>query len=159
MKNKGITELKEAPGYGISEAGDVVSIKSGKTVTPTKGSVRLTVNKKRVTFKLIDLQSLYKLIKEGAEVLSEPKEEVAAVVDKPKKKFNSRKVNEEDRELEAKTLKEAGLTSGAVLIRVEFAKNPEAFDIEKFSIKTGIKMSRIKGCIKLYSLKLKKTDK
>jgi hypothetical protein len=167
MKNKGITELKEALGYGITEAGDVVNIKSGKVVATTNGSVRLTVGKKRITFKLIDLQSLYALKEVAAKIVSEPKKEVVEAVKEPKPKsekvpkvkVHSRKVSEEDKDLELKTVKEAGLTSGAALIRSEFAKNNKEFDVEEFSIKTGIRMTRVKDGIRLCLLKLKKDNK
>ena len=167
MKSKGITVLKEAPGYGISEAGDVINIKSTKVVTATKGSVRLTVNKKRVTFKLIDLQSLYAIFDKAAKTVKEPKEEVVEAMVEPKEKdektpkakVSSRKVSEEDKDLERKTVKEAGLTSGAALIRAEFAKENKEFNVEEFSIRTGIRMTRVKDGIRLCLLKLKESAK
>jgi hypothetical protein len=167
MRNKGIRGLNEAPGYGVSEAGDVVNIKSGKTVTPSKGFVRLTVNKKRVTFRLTDLQRSCSVLNPVAKTVTEPEEEVAETPNEPKAgdekvpevKVVSRKVNEQDKELERRTVKEAGLTSGAALIYAEFNKNNAAFDVEEFSARTGIRMTRVKDGIRLCLLKLKKAKK
>jgi sugar-specific transcriptional regulator TrmB len=49
------TEIKQAPGYSITNDGWVLNDKTKKRLNPSKGSVRLMIDGKRKSFKVSDL--------------------------------------------------------------------------------------------------------
>ena len=137
-------KIAEAPGYLISSEGVVLSEKSQKPITESKGSVRLMVGDERKTF------TVKKLVQQYFPGAKDAQQDVEKPVEGSETAPKEKKPNYENKELEEASLKAAGLTSGAALIRQEYLKDEKSFNAEEFSKKTGIKLSRIVGCIKNY---------
>lgn len=159
-------KIAEAPGYLISSKGIVTSEKTGKPISEAKGSVRLIVDGERKTFSVKKLvQQYFPNSKEAQSNEEKPgkdkntSSENETPSEAPTNKEKQKKPNYENKELEESCLKAAGLTSGAALIRQEYLKDEKGFNAEEFSKATGIKLSRIVGCLKNYKKSSKSKKK
>lgn len=94
-------KIKEAPGYSITENGDIVNDKIGATITQKDNRVRLNVDKKRKTFIVPDLVEMYPFKKAAKKTKETPKQsfgttEVPAKTEKAVDKKIAAKEEEED---------------------------------------------------------------
>lgn len=135
-------KINEAPNYLIAADGMVLNAKTERPVTESAGSVRLNVDGKRKTFKVVKLVDQYFPKKVDA-----PAKKETATKDKPKaEKKKSDNGGKKDKKFYDK-------------VRSDYDKDPESFNIMKYSKKVGVSYGRIWSIIKLHKAKNKSDDK
>ena len=155
MSNK--IQITEAPNYSINEQGEVTNNETNAQVATVAGSVRLTVaDGTKKSFKV-------SVLKATAFPSGEPEKAEApkslkfkgGKLEKVTENKETEKAPKADKAPKApKAEKVAGEPTGAFLIREAYDKDPENFDMKKFSEESGISISRVKGCMKKYLVKL-----
>lgn len=170
-------KIAEAPNYSINEQGEVLETATNKKVATVAGSVRLTVaDGTKKSFKVSALKSA--AFPESKDAKADaPKSlkfkggKLEKVTDNEEPKAKDKKVPPAPKAQEPKSKKEGaqpkkpvakkeakadGEPTGAFLIREAYDKDPENFDMKKFSETSGISIARVKGCMKKYLVKLAK---
>jgi hypothetical protein len=148
MSKKNAVEIKEAPGYLISEKGTVTNNKTKKAVTAKDGKVRLSIGSSRKFFKVADLLETY--FPASKEVEQKPE---------PKAKDEKPKASNKAKELKADSGKEKQ-KSGAQIIREAYdaaeAKKPGSFSVKDFAAESGIAYHRVWGAVKQHLARIEK---
>lgn len=154
-------KIEEAPNYLINEDGLVLNATTKGAVAETKGSVRLIVFGMRKSFKVADLKAQYFPV--GGEVA---KEEIPAVEEiKPEEKLvkkpKAKTKTKSDVKKDVKKVDNGGKKDKAFYdkVRKDFDKNPEKFDIMKYSKGAGVSYGRIWSIIKLHKAKIESDKK
>jgi len=156
-------KIVEAPNYIIGDDGVILNSKTSAPITEVAGSVRLTVDGKRKTFKVSDLMSRYYPINQVTLTKEEIQEEQGEVV--PTKEVleeveKTGKLPETKKDKKPKQVKEkakkatnnGGKKDKSFFdkVRDDFDKNPTKFDVMKYSKEAGVSYGRIWSIIKLH---------